>query len=353
MKSTATSEALTAALIVGSLVLAGCDGNRAATPPPPAETSPANEPAATEALVAQVVTTVSSGDLWVDAATTLGTVADTDAESVARLGDLARARVVSRRALQDELRIAQYRLAELVATEGDSAAARKALEAFTLGERAALVEEARLAEAFLGGSGAAGHARLVGTDVFETGYLGAIRADVKSLGLGARQFPLDANEADDRVRALILRLRYSLAADAVAIDGAVSTVSRSIDQANGTDANAAAALSASVADLGERISQLQREKYRIAVELRSALGPAGWTDLLGHWSLVEFFGCVACVSSEDEDSLAETLLGIEAQRVHTSGGRGVADGIPSAPGAQLNQGGQMVQGSGWAGIPEE
>lgn len=353
MKSTGTSQPLIAALLAAGLAFTGCEGPGTTTAPPPVPETPETQPAEPEALVAQVVTTVSSGDLWVDAAASLGTVAEADKEAVARLGDLARARVVSRRALQDELRIAQYRLAELVATEGDSAAARKALDAFTLGERAALVEEARLAEAFLGGAGAPGHARLLADDVFDGGYLGAIRADVKSLGLGARQFPLDANEADDRVRAIILRLRYSLAADAVAIDGAVSTVERSIDQANGVDANAAAGLSASVADLGERIAQLQREKYRIAADLRSALGPAGWTDLLGQWSLVEFFACVGCAATVDEDSLAETLLGIEAQRVHTSGGRGVADGIPSAPGAQLNQGGQMVQGSGWAGIPEE
>lgn len=313
-------------------------------------------------LQAQQVEVTSSGDAWLDAVAALeGTVAP---EAMQELSDRARARAVARTRDHDDVRAAQYAVAALVATEGGSAATRAAFDRFEQAERAAVAEETSLALAIVTAAGAEGTDRLRKSGALDETILSPAALDVRALGRGAMQLPIDDSTASDAVVLHLLKIRYGLAAEAVNIDGALAALERAVADVDGGDPNAVAAVAAASDNLTERSIRFQRTKYQHAVELRNLLGIRAWLDLLEQWSLVEFLGCLGCKHADESASptLADQLLGFQGRGSSDSPQVGAAtranaaaggSGQPSAPGAQINQGGQRPIGGGsWAGMPQ-
>ncbi|MBM4391294.1 MAG: hypothetical protein FJ090_09240 [Deltaproteobacteria bacterium] len=325
---------------------------------PPAEAAPVG-------LQAQEVEVEATGDPWIDGVAELeGTLA---ADVTSSLLDRARGRARARIRDNDDIRAAQYALAALVVTEGNTVATREAFDVFEQAQRASVADEISLATLMIEAAGGPGVESLRSSGTLDEGILSPATRDVRALGRGATMLPIDQTTASDEVVVLLLKIRYGLAAEAVTIDGALAALERALRELDASDPNAIVAVSAARESLADRSLRFQRTKYQLALELRSRLGLRGWLELLDHWSLVEYLGCIGCIHPDETASptLADQLLGVEGRSQGGQGSTGSAtranaavlggssSGQPASQGARLNQGGQMPVGGGsWAGMPQ-
>ncbi|MBM4393392.1 MAG: hypothetical protein FJ090_19900, partial [Deltaproteobacteria bacterium] len=289
------------------LAIAACNKEE---PAKPIEATPASATSESSGAAAQTLpaSTVKSGssDAWIEGADQLdGIVAD---EVVDDLVTRAEQRSLARTQEGIDIQSAQYHLAAALVEGGDTPLTNEILVQLATLERQALANEGTFVREFLGAAGASGVSRLQAMDTLDLGIVAPFEAYARKLSQGVRSPPTSkspqqgaaskksGSELSEAAAAalapVLLRARYSLAADGVAVDGSISALKRAVDLIDANDATTTARVSEAIDQTSERLVQFQERKFRTLIELKASIPSAQWFALLEGWSIADFLGSV-------------------------------------------------------------